>query len=119
MNAHFRRTMRSAVLLLVIVFVSSCPSSDGKERESGYTIREGYPRIYLTKEKFGDIKRRCSDKKSSQARYYAILKPFADNYSKDRTELIADDCMVLAFMYAVGKGFEYSIRSIEEYGKSG
>jgi hypothetical protein len=84
-----------------------------------YTIRRGHPRIYITKERLEHIRKRCADKSGAQARYYSILKGFGDSFNPRKAKPSAYRCITLAFLYVVGKvpGFNYSKRSIEEYGK--
>jgi len=89
--------------------------------EPKYTIREGHPRLYLTKERLERIRERCAEKKNAQAKYYAVLKNFADKYIPGKSKVSVSDGLCLAFLYAVGKvpGFDYSVRSIDEYGMLG
>ena len=114
--------MRKGLFLALIVFFTwGCGFSANGETEPKYTIREGHPRIYLTKEKLDGIRKRCADKRNAQARYYTILKDFADKFTPGKTESSEYYCICLAFVYAVGKvpGYDYSSRSIGEYGKLG
>jgi hypothetical protein len=114
--------MRKVILFAIIIFlISLFAFSTEKEAQPKYTIHEGHPRLYMTKERLEDIRKRCADKRSSQAKYYAILKDFADHFTPGKSEASDYSCISLAFLYAVGKvpGYDYSIRSIDEYGRLG
>jgi hypothetical protein len=114
--------MRRTILFVLIVFLTcTFAVSAEKEAKSKYTIREGHPRLYLNREKLEGIRKRCADKRGAQAKYYAILKDFADKYTPGKSEASVYSCISLAFLYAVGKipGYDYSSRSIDEYGKLG
>jgi hypothetical protein len=114
--------MRKVILFAIIIFlISLFAFSTEKEAQPKYTIHEGHPRLYMTKERLEDIRKRCSDKKGAQARYYAILKDFADKFTPGKSEISSYSCICLAFLYIVGEvpGYDYSSRSITEYGKLG
>lgn len=100
-----------------------CDLSFSAERETktNYTIRQGHPRLYLTQQRLEAIRKRCADKRGSQARYYSILKEFADKFSPGKEKPSDYSCLCFAFLYALGKipGYNYSIRSIDEYGRLG
>jgi hypothetical protein len=95
--------------------------STEKETKSNYMIHNGHPRIYLNRERLEGIRKRCTDKRGAQARYYTILKEFADKFAPGKLDPSIYQCICLAFMYAVGEvaGYDYSARSINEYGKLG
>jgi hypothetical protein len=86
-----------------------------------YTIRKRHPRLYIIEERLKGIRKRCADKRGAQARYYGILKDFADRFNPSESKPSAYYCLCLAFVYVVGEvpGYEYSRRSIEEYGRLG
>lgn len=112
------------ILLLALVLVSFagvCLSHAGTETKSQYKILDSHPRLYLTKENLKDIRKRCADKKGAQARYYSVLKNFADKFIPNKSKPSTSQCICLAFMYVVGEvaGYDYSKRSIAEYGKLG
>jgi hypothetical protein len=114
--------MRKVILFaLIVILTCLCAFTTEKETKPKYIIREGHPRLYLTKEKIDGIRRRCADKKNAQARYYSILKDFADKYTPGKSEISSYSCICLAFMYVVGKvpAYDYSTRSIDEYGRLG
>src|SRR4030042_510475 len=86
-----------------------------------YKIKEGHPRIYLSPERLESIRKRCADKRGAQAAYYGYLKHFAEKFNPGGKKPSVYDCLVLAFIYAVGEvpGYDYSYRSIKECGKLG
>jgi len=116
-----RGTIRGILLTLIVFLTCAYPFYAEAKIESEYTIREGHPRLYLTKERLESIKKRCADKKNAQTKYYAILKNFADKYTPGKSEISFYSCICLAFLYIVGEvpGYDYSSRSITEYGKLG
>jgi hypothetical protein len=96
-------------------------SSDYKMSEPTYKIKERHPRIYLTSERLQAIRRRCADKRGAQSTYYSRLKEFAEKYIASKNKPSVNNCLMLAFIYAVGEvnGYDYSKRSTEECGKLG
>lgn len=100
---------------------SDCAFSAEKETKPNYTIREGHPRLYLAKERLEGIRKRCADKRGSQARYYSVLKEFGDKFAPGKEKPSDYYCLCFAFLYALGKipGYDYSSRSIDEYGRLG
>jgi hypothetical protein len=112
---------RTILLVFLLLLTSSCGFCVETEAEPAYTIREGHPRVFIAKERLDDIRKRCADKKGSQARYYSILKNFADKYTPGKSKVSAYHCICLAFVYVVGEvpGYDYSKRSIVDYGRLG
>ena len=117
------RNRVTRVVLLVVMLLLACVDgySAVPEAEPGYLIRKEHPRLYITKEKLENIRKRCAGRKGAQARYYSILKNFADKYTPGKSKVSAHHCICFAFVYAVGEvpGYDYSRRSIEEYGRLG
>ncbi len=109
------------VLVFIVLLTCGCASSAETETKSKYTIREEHPRIYLTKERLEGIRKQCADRRGAQARYYGILKNFADKFIPGKKEPSVYHCICLAFVYAVGEvpGYDYSRRSINDYGTIG
>ncbi len=116
-NGKLRRLIFIASAAVIIIV---CNFSATKT-EPRYTIREGHPRVYLTKERLEKIRKRCADRKGSQAKYYTILKEFADKFTPGKSQPSISDCVCLAFVYAVGEvpGYRYSSRSTDQCGKLG
>lgn len=114
-----RRTVIVLILALSSFFASGISANTAIEPK--YSIREGHPRIYLTKERLENIRKRCADKRNAQANYYAILKDFADKLIPGKSDISDYHCIIFAFLYALGKvpGYDYSTRSVNEYGKLG
>jgi hypothetical protein len=112
---------RRSLFILIIFLVIACTVSAQKASKPKYSIREGHPRLYITKERLGKIRERCADKRGAQAMYYATLKDFADKFTPDKEKPSFSQCFSLAFLYAMGEvpGYDYSHRSIGEYGKIG
>lgn len=112
---------RVSVLAAILIVAVTCLFSSAVRTEPRYVIRDGHPRIYLTKERLEDVRKRCADKKGSQAKYYTILKEFADKFTPGNSQPSIHECICLAFVYAVGEvsGHRYSSRSIDQYGKLG
>ena len=108
-------------LIFIILLAGGCSSSAETENKSKYTIREDHPRIYLTKEKLEIIRKRCADRRGAQARYYTILKNFADKFIPGQKQPSVYNCICLSFVYAIGEvpGYDYSKRSINDYGTLG
>ena len=92
-----------------------------KETKPNYLIRDGHPRLYVTKERLEGIRKPCEDKKNAKAKYYTILKEFADKFTPGKPQPSIHECICLAFVYGVGEvsGHRYSGRSIDQYGKLG
>jgi len=111
------------VVLLVVAVLLACVDgcSAAPEAKPDYMIRKEHPRLYITKERLENIRKRCADRKGAQAQYYSILKNFADKYTSGKSKVSAYHCICLAFVYAVGEvpGYDYSKRSIEDYGRLG
>lgn len=107
------------VVALLLAFVDGCFAKP--EAKPGYTIIEEHPRLYVTEERLEGIRKRCEEKRGAQARYYSILKGYADTFTPGKSESSAYHCIYLAFVYVVGEvpGYDYSRRSIKEYGRLG
>jgi hypothetical protein len=103
------------------IFCAPCFCSSAQVKQSEYTIADMHPRIYLTEDRLVEIRKRCSDERGAQAKYYAVLKNFADKFTPGKSKPSVSDCIVLSFLNVVGEvpGFEYSQRSINEYGSIG
>jgi hypothetical protein len=108
-------------IMLVVFLAPSCGFSSDKVSRPSYVIAEGHPRIFLTPARIPAIRTRCSNRENAQSRYYSVLKEFGDSYSPVNRKPSVSDCLSLAFLYAVGEvpGFQYTRRSIKEYGRLG
>jgi hypothetical protein len=116
------KTLARLIFLVLILFLTcACSVAAEKEMKPQYAIKEGHPRIFLTQERLDDIRKRCADKRGAQAKYYNVLKDFADKFIPENSKPSVWDCLTLAFMYVVGEvpGYDYSRRSINEYGRMG
>ena len=116
------KTLARLIFLILFLFLAcACSVSAEKEIKAQYTIKEGHPRIYLTQAKLDDIRKRCADKKNAQFTYYAVLKNYADKFDTAKSEPSIYNCICFAFLYAIGEvpGYDYSVRSINQYGKLG
>ncbi len=111
----------AAIQVLALLLASPCAQSATRDQRPAYAIREGHPRVFITNETLGDIRKRCADKRGAQAAYYGALKDFADQFTPGRKKPWVFHCLCLAFVYAVGEvpGYGYSKRSVEEYGRLG
>ncbi len=107
--------------MLVVMLTPACGFSSDKASQPIYVIAEGHPRIFLTTERIPGIRARCANKANAQSRYYTVLKEFGDTYSPLKRKPTVSDCLNLAFLYALGEvpGFEYTRRSVKEYGRLG
>ena len=118
-----KRNRLTRVIVLIVAVLLACVNScsAAPEAKPDYMIRKDHPRLYITKERLEGIRKRCADKKGSQARYYSILKGYADTFTPGKSESSAYHCICLAFVYVVGEvpGYDYSRRSIKEYGRLG
>jgi|GEM_PF-2484611 len=107
--------------VLALLLVVPCAQSATREERPAYEIHDGHPRIFITHERLGDIRRRCARKGGAQASQYRGLKDFADQFTPGKKKPWVFHCLCLAFVYAVGEvpGYEYSKRSVQEYGRLG
>ncbi|CCK80466.1 heparinase II/III family protein [Desulfobacula toluolica] len=97
-------------------------NADSKETTySPYTIMKEHPRLFITRQKIPKIRKRCGDKRGVQSKYYTAIKKYADKYTPGKKKPSSFDCMILAFAHIIGEipGFDYSKRSIAEYGRLG
>lgn len=110
-----------AVPLLLIAVLFACKFSSGKATVPEYVIKNGHPRIFLTEERLLKVRNRCIAKNNAQSRYYKVLKDYADKFAPTGGKPSATDCLIFAFLYAVGPlpDQDYSKRSVDEYGRIG
>jgi hypothetical protein len=111
----------TTALIIVLVVVCACFVSAEREKKTKYTIQNEHPRLYLAKNKLEEVRKRCGNKSGAQAKYYAVIKEFADKFSIEKQKMTIPACFYLAFAYAVGEieGYNYSKRPIAEYGRLG
>ncbi len=109
------------LVLLVCILLPACGFSSETASAPVYTIVEGHPRIFITPDRLVAIRARCADKSNAQSQYYAVLKDFGDTYDPLRQKPSISGCLCLAFLYVVGEvpGFDYSRRTISDYGRLG
>jgi hypothetical protein len=121
LHIKYRKIGEIFCIILILFAVCACSASAEKETNPKYTITEGHPRIFLNQDRLDDIRLRCADKRGAQAKYYSVLKGFADKFSPGKSKVSLWDCFALAFLHVVGEvpGYDYSGRSIGEYGRMG